>query len=131
MSKLDISRSPTLVIIANQCDYKFGIPLYRSTQPKAMATSQIDSDWSTYVYWVVANSIWAEENSITSEDFRQVPEVKFFGDRFEWMFIGSTFATGNYGEIYERNAEDLPPRTNHNLLNDGSSPQLWRPEFDV
>jgi hypothetical protein len=100
-----------------------------SSEAKAMATSQLDSDWSTYVYWVVANSIWAEENDIKSADFREVPEVKFFGDRFEWMFQGSIFGVGNYGEIYDRNQESLPARKYQNLLNDGSSPQLWHPPF--
>lgn len=94
-----------------------------------MATSQTDADWSTFVYWVVANLIWAEENNLTSADFREVPEVKLFGENFEWMFQGSILGIGNYGEIYERNLESLPPRANQNLLNDGSSPQIWHPQF--
>ena len=94
-----------------------------------MATSQSDADWSTFVYWVVTNSIWAEENGITSADFRKVPEVKLFGEEFEWMFLGPIFSTGNYGQIYDRNIDNLPPRADHDLLNDGSSPQLWSPPF--
>ena len=94
-----------------------------------MATSQNDSDWSTFVYWVVANLIWAEENGVSSADFREVREVKMFGEEFVWMFRGSILGIGNYGEVYERNNESLPLRAHQNLLNDGSSPQLWYPPF--
>lgn len=81
------------------------------------------------MYWVVTNLIWAEENGITSSDFREVPDVKIFGEEFEWMFRGSILGIGNYGEVYERNSNSLPPRNKENLLNDGSSPQLWHPQF--
>lgn len=94
-----------------------------------MATSQTDSDWSTYVYWVVANLVWAEENGVSSDDYRSVPDVKIFGEEFVWMFRGPILGIGNYGEVYERNSASLSPRQNHNLLNDGSSPQLWNPPF--
>merc|ERR1712127_443426 len=95
--------------------------------PRAMATSQLDTDWSTFVYWAVEVSVWAEENSITSDDFQLVPEVQSFGPRFEWMFKGPILGRGNYAEIYNRNNDSLPPRAHHNLLNDGSSPQLYPP----
>ena len=97
--------------------------------PRAMATSQSDIDWAHFVYWVVANLIWAEEGGIKSTDFREVPEVELFGEQFEWMFRGSILGVGNYDEIYKRNSESLPPRSDQNLLNDGSSPQLWRPQL--
>jgi len=103
--------------------------LEHGSRPKALATGQKDADWSTFVYWVVANAIAAEENGITRGDFRDIPDVKFFGDEFEWMFRGPILAVGNYGEIYERHSENLPPRKNENLLNDGSSPQLWHQAF--
>mmetsp|Transcript_17588 Transcript_17588/g.40205 ORF Transcript_17588/g.40205 Transcript_17588/m.40205 type:complete len:1220 (-) Transcript_17588:60-3719(-) len=92
--------------------------------PKAMATSQSFPDWSTYVYWSVANLISSEELGITSSDFREVNTVQLLGEDFEWMFRGAILGVGNYREIYERNAEKLPPRVKENLLNDGSSPQL-------
>ena len=100
-----------------------------SSPPRAMATSQSDMDWAHFVYWVVANLIWAEEGGIKSTDFREVPEVELFGEQFEWMFRGSILGVGNYDEIYKRNSESLPPRSDQNLLNDGSSPQLWRPQL--
>ena len=99
----------------------------RTRPPKAMATSQSDPDWSTFVYWSVANLISAEELGITSSDFREVNTVQLLGEDFEWMFRGQLLGVGNYGEIYQRNTGRLPPRARQNLLNDGKSPQLHCP----
>ena len=107
--------------------FSFSKPyFYGENGPLTMATSStLDADWSSFVYWVVEASVWAEENGITSNEFRLVPEVECFGPRFEWMFKGSILGRGNYAEIYTRNNDTLPPRNSPNLLNDGSSPQLF------
>jgi len=94
---------------------------------RALATSQTDPDWSTFVYWVVTGTIWAEENGVTSKDFQQCPVVDLFGPTFEWMFRGCILGRGNYAEIYNRNIDVLPPRANLNLLNNGTTPQLYPP----
>jgi hypothetical protein len=93
-----------------------------------MATSQTDADWSSYVYWVVANSIGAEEENTTSSVGMKRPVIKPFGPKFEMMFQGSILEVGNYEEIYTRNIDSLPPRANKNLINRGS-PQLWAHTF--
>jgi hypothetical protein len=92
------------------------------TSSRAMATSEHDADWSTFVFWVVAASFLAEENEITPNMYTEAPEVKFFGDQFEWMFRGPMLTGVNYGEMYLRNNDTLPPRAEKNLLNSGSSP---------
>ena len=96
---------------------------------RAMATSQDDADWSTYVYWVVANLIGAEEDNTTAALSMKRPEVKLFGPQFEGMFRDPVSVVGNYEQIYMRNIESLPPRANENLLNRGS-PQLWPHTFE-
>lgn len=70
-------------------------------------------------------TFWAEENGITHDLFMEVPEIKLFGLKFEWLFRGSIFGAGNYQEMYYKNNFTLPPRGNANLLNDGSSPQIF------
>jgi len=97
---------------------------------KTMATSQRDADWSSFVYWVVMSTIWAEENGVTSNDFREAPEVGLFGPRFGWMLKGTIIGRGNYAEIYHRNSAALPLRANRNLINNGSTPQLYPPEIN-
>ena len=87
-----------------------------------MATrGEKDSDWSSFVYWVCAGLIKAEEEGINSTNFGgKIPDVRLFGPKFEWMFRGPIVAVGNYGEIYERNKDTLIPRANSkNLLNNG------------
>ena len=85
-----------------------------------MATSENDSDWSAFVYWVSASLVKAEEEGISSTNFGgRVPDIGLFGPKFEWMFRGPIVAIGNYGEIYERNNATLSPRANQNLLNNG------------
>jgi hypothetical protein len=107
----------------NALGFSFSKPyFYGENSSRALATSKLDADWSSFVYWVVEVSVWAEENSIISKDFQKVPEVQSFGSRFEWMFKGSILGGGNYAEIYNRNNDTLPERNCHNLLNDGSSP---------
>ena len=95
-----------------------------------MASSQYDADWSSYVYWVVMGTIWAEENGVTSSDFQESKGVELFGPRFEWMFRGAIIGRGNYAEIYNRNIDMLPPRGGRNLINNGSTPQMCPPLAD-
>lgn len=95
-----------------------------------MATSQTDADWSTYVYWVVANLIGAEEENTTSAVGMNRPVIKLFGPKFEGMFQGPISVVGNYDEIYSRNIDSLPPRANENLINRGS-PQHWPHTFKL
>lgn len=97
---------------------------------RAMATSQNDADWSTYVYWVVANSIGAEEDNTTDAFSMNRPEVNLFGPQFEGMFRDPISIVGNYEQIYTRNIESLPPRANENLLSRGS-PQHWPHTFEL
>jgi hypothetical protein len=108
----------------------FCVRPHRFIDSKAMATSQADADWSTYVYWVVANSIGAEEDNTTAASAMDRPEVNLFGPDFQGMFRNPISLTGNYEEIYMRNIESLPLRANENLLNRGS-PQHWPHTYNL
>jgi len=68
---------------------------------------------------------YAEENEITQEKANQMPLVNLFGSALKRMIRDVVFATGNYGELYERALEHRFPRAGSlNELNSGSNPQI-------
>lgn len=83
----------------------------------SLATRQEDKDWSSFVYWIVGASFYAEENSITSALANPMPEVFVFGQKFHRMFRDSVLAVGSYSEMYNRNLEPIIPRSGRNQLN--------------
>lgn len=91
---------------------------------RALATSQNDSDWNDFVYWVVAGTFIAEENEATRSTFTNIQQIGLFGEEFEWMLRDAIIGTGNYEEIYAMASSPLPSRSGKNLLNTGSSPQI-------
>jgi general L-amino acid transport system substrate-binding protein len=106
--------------------YQTGSGRY-SKDPLAMVTRQDDAQWSKFVYWIVSAIFYAEEEGITMTDAsEEMPEVALFGSRFQDMFKDAIGAVGNYGEIYERNAEDEVARGGLNTLNSFlATPQLY------
>ncbi|CAB9523487.1 Putative amino-acid ABC transporter-binding protein YhdW [Seminavis robusta] len=101
--------------------YSFSLPYfygYSTAEDNfCLATRQSDHDWSTFAYWIVAATVNAEENGITSMMFHSMPEVYVYGPAFRRMFRDSILAVGNYAELYERNLQSLFPRQGRNLLN--------------
>lgn len=89
-----------------------------SKDPLALVTRQDDSDWSYFVYWVVAATFHAEEEGITQATASEMPRVTLFGLEYADMFRDSIGAVGNYGEIYERQAQVDVPRGGLNKLNE-------------
>lgn len=106
--------------------YQTGSGRY-SKDPLALVTRQDDIQWSKFVYWIVDAIIYAEEEGITQEEAaEQMPEVALFGSRFQDMFKNAIGTVGNYGEIYERNAEAEVSRGGLNTLNSFlATPQLY------
>ena len=82
-----------------------------------LAVHQDDKDWSSFVYWIVAGTFFAEEQNITQQLSNSMPEVFLYGPHFNRMYRDSILAVGSYGEIYERNLEDKIPRGGRNQLN--------------
>lgn len=98
---------------------------------RALAVRQSDGQWSSFVYWVVACTINAEVESITQATANEMPVMNLFGLRYRRMFRDSIVAVGNYGEMYDRNLENLIPRSGLNLLNvDPVGPQIFPLPFD-
>jgi general L-amino acid transport system substrate-binding protein len=95
--------------------YQTGSTRY-SKDPLAMVTRQDDVVWSNFVYWIVASTIYAEEQGITQSTASDMPEVSLFGPLYTDMFRLAIGAVGNYGEIYERQAEAEVPRGGLNDL---------------
>ncbi|CAB9511050.1 Putative amino-acid ABC transporter-binding protein YhdW [Seminavis robusta] len=94
-----------------------------------LASMQDDQVWSTYLYWVVGCTIYAEQEGIGQTNSTKMPLIYAFGEGFQRMFRDIVLAVGNYKEMYSRNIEPTIPRSVHrrNSLNYGSSsgPQLY------
>ena len=90
-----------------------------------LAVKEGDHLWSSFVYWVSAGIVFAEENNITQGSSNNMPDVFLFGTNFTYMFQDVILAVGNYGEIFERNLEAYIPRSSRNLLNGNVAPQLY------
>ena len=79
-----------------------------------LATRQDDHDWSSFCYWIVAATVYAEENNLGRLAHNQMPEVWVFGPDLQRMLRNAIFAVGNYAELYERNLQSLVPRGGRN-----------------
>lgn len=99
---------------------------------RALAVRQTDPQWSSFVYWTVACTIYAEVENITQQSSNEMPEVMLFGSLYRRMFRDAILAVGNYGEMYGRHLESLIPRNGLNLLNidEPVGPQLYPLPFD-
>jgi hypothetical protein len=88
-----------------------------SDDPLALVTTSEDQRWSSFVFWVVSALFYAEENAITQSTASKMPIVNSFGPLYTRMFRDAIAATGNYKEIYARNAQSEIPRSGPNMLN--------------
>jgi len=108
--------------------YKIGNQLM-SNHPLAMVTRDDDPSWSDFVTWVLQALIIAEKHNITQQTASEMPATDVFGEKFKNMFINAIRAVGNYGEIYTRHLEDIIPRQDTNVINDGTSGLIFSHPF--
>jgi len=115
------------------------LPELISKEPLAPVVRRGDDEWFAIVKWVIFGLIEAEEYGITQANVDQLfaesqdPVVqrilgktedtgKLLGLERNWM-VNAIKATGNYGEIFERNVGPKTPlnlpRGNNNLWNRG------------
>lgn len=78
---------------------------------------QDDHDWSSFVYWVVGGTIYAEENGTDVETSNDMPICNVFGPDLLRMFRDSIYTVGSYGKMYERSFQQFHPRGGRNMLN--------------
>ena len=92
-----------------------------------LVTRQDDPQWSSYVYWLVASTFFAEETGITQRLSNQMPELNILGPSFRRAFRDPILEFGNYGELYERNVAPFIPRGGRNRINSirDPGPQLY------
>lgn len=108
------------------------LPAFRSIafdENLCLVTRQDDQQFSSFVYWVVASTIYAEENGVTQESYNDMPDIQLFGPDFVKMFRDVIYVVGNYAEIYERNLSPFLPRGGRNTINlaEDSGPQIYVP----
>lgn len=97
---------------------------------RAFVTRQDDAQWSDLANWITHATFYAEEKNITQMDAVQMPVVELFGIEYRQMFRDAIFATGHYGEMYERNVQAVVPRSGRNLLNVKDTPQFYPIAFE-
>ena len=89
----------------------------------ALATREEDDDpqWIDFVRWIVFAIIYAEEEGITSTTATSMPIIELYGSLNKQAFRDLILAVGNYGDIYQRNLEDIIPRSGRNLLSNATT----------
>lgn len=90
---------------------------YSDASTRSLVTRQDDRQWSTFVYWSLMSTIFAEERFIDRSKAHLMPVVNLFGDSFSRMFRAVVATSGNYGDIYKGALEEHIPRTGRNQLN--------------
>jgi len=86
-------------------------------ETRSLATKQDDPQWSSFVYWVVMSTFYAEEEGISQEESLDMPLVGVLGQDYNRMYRDAIRAVGNYGEIYDRNVNARVQRQGRNELN--------------
>jgi len=96
---------------------------------RCLVTRQDDAQFSSFVYWSVAVTVFAEERAITQATANDMPDVNIFGEDYRRMFRDAVFFAGNYGEVYERNLGTLLPERGRNTINsiESPGPQIYVP----
>ena len=87
-----------------------------SKDPLALVTRQDDPQFSSFVYWIVSATFYAEEQGIGQENARGMPLVYLFGRLYGRMLVDAIQSVGNYGDIYARNIEPFLHRRGQNKL---------------
>lgn len=82
-----------------------------------LATREDDLQWSSFVHWTVASTIYAEDNGISQRMSNAMPEINWFGRALSRSFRDAVHAVGSYAAIFERNVLPFYPRSGRNQLN--------------
>ena len=100
---------------------------FRLDDNLSMVTRHDDPQWSSYVYWLVASTFYAEEMGINQRLSNKMPEIRLFGPDFLRALRDPILEFGNYGELYERNVQELIPRGGRNAINSirNPGPQIY------
>ena len=96
---------------------------------RCLVSRQDDPQFASFVYWVVAATIYAEEQGITWATANNMPDVNLFGEDYIKMFRDAIYYSGNYGEIFERNLGNVLPERGRNAINNMNAPgpQIYVP----
>ncbi len=92
--------------------------------PLALVTRQGDNKWTSFLDLIVWSTYYAEENGITSATAKTQLRNQWttlFGVEYTYMVSSAVDAVGNYGEIYERHAQNDVERGGLNDLYSASS----------
>ena len=119
----DVREPSTGLGFAFSQPYFYGTAEEQDPENLCMATMQDDKDWGSFVYFIVAATMYAERQNVNATAFNQMPLVDLYGPGLKRMFRDAIFQTGNYGEIYSRNLEI--PRSGRNLLDSTNGPQFY------
>jgi general L-amino acid transport system substrate-binding protein len=100
-----------------------------SKEPLGFVTRDDDARWSDVVNWVIQALLSAEEQGTTQATAQDMGTFDLLGEEFEDLFIRAIEASGNYGEIYERQMESIVPRGDPNAISSGDSGLLYPHPF--
>eukprot|EP00986_Skeletonema_menzelii_P002605 scaffold709_cov142-Skeletonema_menzelii.AAC.6 len=98
-------------------------------EPIALFTRDDDAVFSDFVNWILQAILNAEEQGVTQSSYLKVVPDNLFGDSFALAFQNAIKAVGNYAELYERNLDELVPRSGLNEINQGSTGRIIGGEF--
>jgi hypothetical protein len=104
--------------------YGYGKSIH-SKEPLCIVTNDDDAEWSDFVNWVLEGVLAAEDQVISSNTANRIPLTMVFGEAFQNMFRNAVKIVGNYGEVYDRNLQELLPRPVPDLINPGDSGLIY------
>jgi ABC-type amino acid transport substrate-binding protein len=92
-----------------------------------MMTRDNDSKWSNFANTVLQALFAAEELGITKNDANNLMngDASLVTPSFESQLLRVVAAIGNYAEVYDRNIENILPRSGLNLLNNGTTGLIY------
>jgi general L-amino acid transport system substrate-binding protein len=106
--------------------YQVGAKVF-TKEPLAMMTRDNDSKWSNFANTVLQALFAAEELGITKNDANNLMngDASLDTPSFESQLLRVVAAIGNYAEVYDRNIENILPRSGLNLLNNGTTGLIY------
>ena len=130
--KFDFEEPPSLdgVHFSNPYYYGDGDNTTNEKSFFAIARSEDDPLFSSFVNTIVLATIYAQENGISREKSREMPMVSVFGDDVSWALIDVIFYSSSYDEIYVKNFGSNGESAAHrgrNALNGGGQMLLSLP----
>ena len=113
--------SPVTVQANNATNLTFG------GENRCLVTRQDDSQFSSFVFWVAAAPVYAEEQGISQVTANGMPDVHLFSKTYLHMLRDAVYFAGNYTQIYDRNLKGLLAERGRNALNTivAPGPQIY------